>query len=117
MYSVGIDIEKTSRFAGKKKESPFLKRIFTFEELCYCFKRGHASEHLAGRFAAKESVKKALAGITKQLVDYKDIEVINDKSGVPLVSLKKDLGKGFNFSLSISHTKDIAMAIILATKK
>ena len=117
MYSIGIDIETTSRFDGRTRKSVFLNRLYTFKELCYCFEGEHASEHLAGRFAAKESVKKALATFTKRDIGYKDIEIVNDKFGMPKVSLKIFLEGKFNISVSISHTKDTAVAVAIATPK
>lgn len=115
--SVGVDIEQTARFIGKKINSPFFKRIYTSKELCYCFNKLRPSESLAGRFAAKESVKKALASFIKQPFDYKDIEIINNELGMPLIYVRNKVGNKFNFSLSISHTKNTAIAIVIATQK
>lgn len=115
--SVGVDIERTARFIGKKINSPFLKRLYTPGELNYCFNKQEPSESLAGRFAAKESVKKALAPLIKQPVDHKDIEILNNELGVPLISVENRVGDKFNFSLSISHTKNTAIAVVIATPK
>jgi holo-[acyl-carrier protein] synthase len=114
---VGVDIEQTGRFINKKINSPLLKRIYTPEELCYCFNKSRPHESLAGRFAAKESVKKALAIFVKQSVDHKEIEIKINGSGVPLIYVKNKLGNKFNFSLSISHTKNMAIAFVIATLK
>jgi holo-[acyl-carrier protein] synthase len=116
-FSVGVDIEQTARFVNKKMDSPFLKRIYTFEELCYCFKKLRPHESLAGRFAAKESVKKALSLFTEQPVDHRDIEILNNKLGVPLIYMKNKIGSKFNFSLSISHTGSTAIAVVIAEQK
>lgn len=115
--SVGVDIEQTARFNNKTVTSPFLRRIYTSEELYYCFKKPRSSESLAGRFAAKESVKKALAAFVKQPVDHKDIEILNNEFGVPLIFVRNKFGDKFNFSLSISHTKNMAIAVVIATQK
>lgn len=115
--SVGVDIEQTARFINKKINSPFFKRIYTSEELCYCFNKLRPSESLAGRFAAKESVKKALAYFIKQPVGHKDIEILNDEFGAPSIFLENKLGDKFNFSLSISHTKNTAIAVVVAVQK
>ena len=115
--SVGVDIEQTSRFVKKRINSSFLKRIYTSEELCYCFNKPRPSESLAGRFAAKESVKKALASFTQHPLDFKEIEILNNKSGMPLIYVKNKLGNKFNFSLSISHIQDLAIAVVVAIQK
>jgi|SRR3989338_1213354 len=115
--SIGVDIEQTARFIKKKINSPFLKRIYTSEELWYCFKKSRPSESLAGRFAAKESARKALAQFIERPIDYKDIEIINDGSGIPTISVKNGLKNKFNFSLSISHIKNTAIAVVVITLK
>jgi len=117
LYGLGIDMEKISRFRNKKTKSLFLKRIYTSEELYYCFNKAKPAKHLAGRFVAKESVIKAMALFTKQPISHKNIEIINDKFGIPMVSLKNKFGNKFYFSLSISHTKDMAVAAVIVTRK
>lgn len=68
--------------------------------------------HLAGRFAAKEAIAKALGtGITEQ-VGWKDIEIVNDSSGKPVVILSGCLNAKRNLSIlvSISHSREYATA-------
>lgn len=106
----GIDIETISRFK-KAPDSPFLKRIYTKNELVYCFGKKSPAGHLAGRFAAKESVIKAISALDHRPIDYNDIEIINDRRGVPEVALNDcGLADKYNFFLSISHTKYLAIA-------
>lgn len=114
---VGVDIEKTARFVDKKRNSQFLNRLYTNNELSYCFEKSHPSESLAGRFAAKESIKKALTNLVGQAIDHKEIEILNDKLGAPIVFMRNGMGNKFEFSLSISHTKDTAIAFVLAIPK
>ncbi len=114
--SVGVDMENTARFLNKKINSLFLKRIYTPKELCYCFNKPYPPESLAGRFAAKESVKKALATFTKQPIDHRDIEILNNEFDMPLIFVKQKLGNKFSFSLSISHTENMAIAFVVATQ-
>ena len=62
MY-IGIDIEDVSRFENKEidKDSKFLSRIFTQNELEYCFKNKNYAQSLSARYCAKEAVVKALS--------------------------------------------------------
>lgn len=117
MQSIGIDIEKVSRFKKGKVKSSFLQRLYTAKELHYCFSKTNPAEHLAGRFAAKESVIKALALFDKRPLDHKNIEITNDKFGLPSVSLKNHRSRKYGFLLSISHTKDVAIALVVVNSK
>ncbi|HRX91609.1 MAG TPA: holo-ACP synthase [Candidatus Izemoplasmatales bacterium] len=68
-------------------------------------------EFLAGRFAAKEALTKALssAGI---IVSYQNTTIANNEYGRPFV--KKPDWPGLNVSISISHEKDYAIAVCIA---
>ena len=58
---LGIDIVETHRFTlFKSRDDQFLLDNYSAEELAYCFSFKDPSEHLAGTFAAKEAVFKAL---------------------------------------------------------
>ena len=117
MNSIGIDIEKVSRFHVKKIKASFLKRVYTAKELRYCFNQAKPAEHLAGRFAAKEAVIKALAIFTKRPIAHRDIEIINDRFGTPSVFLKNSLANTLHISLSISHMEDAAIVAVIITIK
>ena len=84
-FSTGIDIIEIERIKHvlKKHNLRFLKRIYTDDEVKFC--RGRTPE-LAARFAAKEAVMKAL-GTGTHGVSWKDIEVLPNKRGKPLVFL------------------------------
>ena len=70
MISNGIDIEDISRFEGKTLETDlkFLSRIFTQNELNYCFSFGNPAPHLAARYCAKEATVKALSNIYNRTI-------------------------------------------------
>ena len=106
----GIDIWK----------SRFINRVFTHKELDLSRKRRLPYEYLAGRFAAKEAVLKAFGG---RGIDLKDIEILSEEeSGRPSVKLHNKAGdfkirrKISNVILSISHTKEYAVASAILTK-
>ena len=112
---IGVDIEDISRFTGKNLEndSKFLKRIYTQNELDYCFKNNNPAPHLAVRFCAKEAVYKALSNITNEQIHLIDIEVLNKENGAPYINLK-NFEQKYKIEISLSHdkTKAIAFAII-----
>ena len=125
IISCGTDIIETQRMkdAVKKWKDSFLKRIFTDKEINYSMKRKFYCEHLAARFAAKEAVLKAF-GDGFSVVNLKDVEIINDKHGRPVVTLKRameKLRKKKNITqicVSMSHTRNYAQAMaILVGKK
>ncbi len=94
----------------------FLARVFTSRELEEC---GNRDDSLAGRFAAKEAAVKALGcGIGE--VGWKDVEVIEDERGKPRLILHtaaQETAKRagwISWSVSISHTRDHAVATVTA---
>ena len=109
----GVDIENINRFKNLdiNKDNIFLKKIFTKNELNYCFSKKEPAQHLAVRFVAKEAVIKAINSLSKRKIVLKEIEIINDINGVPLVDLK-----GYNVKISLSHCKDKAIAVAILEK-
>ncbi len=105
----GIDITEVRRLkeAVEKWGDVFLTRIFTAQELENAKKRVSIYQHLAGRFAAKEAVFKALGD---EKLNWKDIEIINDKKGKPCCRILNKMGKGKKVQVSISHVKSYAVA-------
>jgi holo-[acyl-carrier protein] synthase len=103
---IGIDIVEISRLkkAVDKWGDTFLNRVFTKTELEYSMQKRFPYQHLAARFAAKESIIKAFGN---NPVTFKDIEIINDKSGKPSCRINKKKNK---IHLSIAHTDKYAIA-------
>ncbi|MDP1853828.1 MAG: holo-ACP synthase [Candidatus Omnitrophota bacterium] len=115
IIGTGIDIVEVKRLKQsiKKWGDLFLNRVFTDKEIAYAKSKRFVYEHLAGRFAAKEAVIKAAGG---GKFAFKDIEVANNQTGKPLISLAKN-NKKYKISVSISHIKDYAVASAIITKK
>jgi len=107
---IGVDIEKIKRFKKKLKDNSFLNRIFTDQELNYCFSKKYPEKHLASRFAGKEAVIKAYCSLFKKLLDFKSIEITNDISGIPKAKVCTD--DSINIEISLSHTKELAIAFV-----
>lgn len=113
----GVDLIEISRIQEvvSRHGKHYLERIYTPAELQQCGKR---SESLAGRYAAKEAVAKALgSGIGD--VSWKDIEVLGDEQNAPILTLHgaadqmaKDLGMK-TWSVSISHSQSHSIALVV----
>lgn len=108
---VGTDIEQVGRF--RKKPACFYKKIFTEKEIKYCTSKACHEQHFAARFAAKEAVIKAVSNIENLF--YNQIEIMNDKKNRPSVRILKKTKrlKNKNFSVSLSHTQDLALAFVV----
>ena len=113
--SVGVDIEEVQRFRSLLRNTRFLKRVFTDQEVAYCSARKNKAQHLAVRFAAKEAVWKAISELLRKRrssVRHREIGVRNDAFGRPGVVLPKRLASlAARISLSLSHTKSYAVAV------
>jgi holo-[acyl-carrier protein] synthase len=107
-----IEIERIQQVLDRHKER-FIERILTPNEQSEYRKRAHPITYLAGRFAAKEAVAKALGcGIGKEL-SWQEIEILSDNLGKPQVFLSKE---NIHFFVSISHTRFYASAVVIATR-
>lgn len=106
-FSVGIDIEKTSRFKAPKVKRSFLKFIFSDKEIAICQKYKASHEAFAGKFCAKEAVVKAL----RENIDFRTIEVLNSKTGEPEIYISGK--KRSDIKCSVSHTDDTAIALVV----
>ncbi len=119
--SIGIDIvsiERMENIINSQKGDRFIHRIFTIPEISYCQNRANSSHHFAGRFAAKEAVKKAILsrGKNKNLW-FKKIEIQSRHDGAPIVRLPKPYQSNYHCDCSISHDGDNAVAFALMQKK
>ena len=114
----GVDLIEISRIEEvmSRHGKHYLERIYTPSELELCGKR---VESLAGRFAAKEAVAKALGcGIGD--VEWKEIEILGDEQHAPVLHLhgkaaqKADELGLMSWSLSLSHSQSHAVAFVVA---
>ncbi|HXU24215.1 MAG TPA: holo-ACP synthase [Tepidiformaceae bacterium] len=119
-FAVGIDIIEIDRVEDviRRHGDRFLGRIFTPDEIAHC--RGRVPE-LAARFAAKEAVMKAL-GTGVRGVGWKDIEVLPNRRGKPLIFL---YGRGAaraeqielrGLEISLTHSKAFAIASVVGER-
>jgi len=116
--SIGVDIIEIDRIEEACCRRRFLVRFFTEREISSIQPGPHFFAHIAGKFAAKEAVAKALG--TGFRFRWHDIEVLNDESGRPRVYLSGKalaLSKTMNINevlVSISHSRDYAVAFAIA---
>ncbi len=105
---VGIDIEQTKRFENilKRFSIKTLLRFFSQQELDYCFSKKYPHIHLCGIFCAKEAFYKA----TNMKIPFNKINILHNENGAPEIYI--DNAK-FNANISISHTDDYAVAVVI----
>lgn len=117
---VGIDLIEVERLAFKiGKESGFRELVFTREEIQYCESKANKYEHYAARFAAKEAFLKAMGTGWANGTAFNEIGISNDETGKPKLVLTgntliffESLGYR-NISVSLSHLKSMASAIVI----
>jgi len=114
---VGTDIVEVSRIGAMCDEhgDKFFRHVFTDSEVAWCEERAAPPMHLAGRFAAKEAVKKALLAFGEKAIPLNCIEILRENNGAPKVSLRMKLGRAYDCQISISHTDSLATAVAIVT--
>lgn len=117
--ATGVDIEENSRFENKLEDKKFLQRIFTQDELEYCFSKAKPHQGLTVRFCAKEATIKALCAFCGERVsiDLNKIEVVK-KDVLPFIEVHDTRYQNIDFSVSLSHCETYSVAHVLCfTKK
>ena len=126
ILGIGVDIIDNKRIIKSIKNDKFKKRIYSQKELDLSTLTINKTSFFSKRFAAKEAFAKALGTGFRNNLNFKDIEVINDKFGKPYYSknkkIKKMIQKNFkvkNFDcfLSISDEKDYSAAFTIIQTK
>ncbi len=119
IYGIGTDIVRVERIRDVvvRWGDRFLRKVFTEDEISYCFKKRNPFPSLSVRFAAKEAMIKALGA--RSSLDFRDIETINDENGRPEIRVKGRLEKVFmnhalrKAHLSLSHEKEYGVALVV----
>ena len=118
----GIDLVDCPRIEAmvERHGERFIERVFTAAEQAYAEANKNGIEKLAGRFAAKEAVLKLMGTGWRGKIAWTDVEVINNSSGQPEVTLSGEVEKiagklGIkHISVSITHTANFAIASAVA---
>lgn len=116
IVGIGTDLIEITRIGKACEKQAFLSRIYTEEE---CRLAGGNISRLAGNFAVKEAVSKALGTGFRTFMPV-DIEVVRDELGKPYVNLyggakerAKEVGAE-RIHVSITNTKEYAQAFAVA---
>ena len=126
ILGIGIDIIKNQRVRSLIKNKIFINRTFGKNEIKYSNKISNKVSYFAKRFAAKEAFAKALGTGFRKNLNFKDVEVLNDKLGKPFYSKSKKINsiiykqlkiKKYNLFLSISDEKDYSVAFTILLKQ
>ena len=116
---IGTDIVEIDRIreAVNKWGEKFLKRIFSRQEIDYCFFKRDPFPHLSARFAAKEATIKAMSGLIPHIF-ISDVEVSNEPSGRPYIVLNEGLTSALSSNvvlhLTMTHERSHASATVIA---
>ena len=122
LVGVGVDIIQNKRIKNSLKNLKFKKRIYSAKELAQSSLSKNKVGFFSKRFAAKEAFAKALGTGFRDNLNFKDIEIINDKKGKPYYlkskKISKIIHKNFNIKkyncfLSISDEKDYSTAFTI----
>jgi holo-[acyl-carrier protein] synthase len=122
IVGIGTDIVRISRVRRLAERFPrrIRGKIYTPDELSFCLSRTDAAPSLAGRFAAKDAVLKALGTGWGRGARFIDIEIISTADGAPVIHLRGKTAeiaenRGITgWHVSISHDGDMALAVAVA---
>lgn len=125
IIGIGTDITECLRIARmiERHGELFINRVYTTEEIKYCQSRKQATQHYAGRWAAKEAILKAIGTGWRRGISWRDMEVRNEPGGKPVVAVRggvKDVVEQLGIreiQVSISHCRTHATATAIAIGK
>jgi len=122
ILGIGIDIIENKRIKSLIKNKVFLKRTFSRNEIEFSKKLINKTNFFAKRFAAKESLVKALGTGFRDNINFKDIEILNNNLGKPYYIKSKKINSiikkkfkinRYNLFLSISDEKNYSTAFTI----
>jgi holo-[acyl-carrier protein] synthase len=126
ILGIGVDVIQNKRIKGLVNKKNFLKRTFGKNELRISKKTTNKTNYFAKRFAAKEAFAKSIGTGFRNNLNFKDIEILNDKIGKPYYSKSKKINsiintkfkiKKYNLFLSITDEKDYSVAFAILQGK
>jgi holo-[acyl-carrier protein] synthase len=125
IVGIGLDLVKIVRIRTMtdRWQERFLHRLYTDAERRYCFSLASPYPSLAGRFAVKEAILKALGTGWTGGVRWVDIQVLNDPSGKPVATVQGRTGALMReagvtgIHVSLSHDAEYAIAEAILTRE
>jgi holo-[acyl-carrier protein] synthase len=112
---IGIDIIELKRIEHMIQQQPrFVQRILTHteKEKWQTLSEKRQVEYLAGRFAAKEALAKALGTGIGTMFGWQDVSILPDELGAPKINWENK-NPTFKTHLSISHSTSYAVAQVI----
>lgn len=120
IIGIGTDVVQIDRIENiyNKYKDAFLEKNFHPQECEYFFtlKKSSAISYLAKRFAGKEAIAKAFGKGVGDNLAFKNIAILNNKSGAPYVEIFSDTAKTFTdkkIHISLSDDYPIAVAFVV----
>ena len=122
ILGIGVDVIKNKRIEKLIGKKDFIKRTFGKNEVKFAKKKFDKINYFAKRFAAKEAFVKSLGTGFRNNLNFKDIEILNDRIGKPYYSKSKKIDnliskkfniKNYDLFLSISDEKDYSVAFTI----
>ena len=126
ILGIGVDLIENKRISNLINNKSFIKRTFGKREVNLAKKFSNKINYFAKRFAAKEAFAKSLGTGFRNDLNFKDIEILNDKIGKPYFFKSKKINqiinkkfkiKKFDLFLSITDEKDYSVAFTILQKK
>ena len=122
VLGLGTDLIEIARIEKSLERfgDHFAYRVYTAGEIAYCQARKTAAESFAARFAAKEAGAKALGTGISRGVGWREFEVYRERGRAPQLLLHgraQEIATALGIvrlSLSLTHTRELAMAVVIA---
>ena len=122
ILGISVDVIQNKRIRNLTSNKSFIKRTFGKKEIVLLKKNLNKTNFMAKRFAAKEAFAKTIGTGFRYNLNFKDIEILNDKIGKPFFYKSKKINeiinkrfkiKKYNLFLSISDEKDYSVAFTI----
>ena len=126
ILGIGVDIIQNKRLKNLIFNKTFLSRTFSKNEIKISKNISSKTNYFSKRFAAKEAFAKSIGTGFRDNLNFKDIEILNDKKGKPFYFKSKKIDtiikkkfkiKNYNLFLSISDEKDYSIAFTIIQTK
>ena len=114
LVGIGVDIVDNSRVKKLIRNKAFISRVYSTKEINQSKKIKNKTNYFSKRFAAKESLSKAIGLGFRKGINFKDISVLNDKYGKPFYELNNNVKK---YIYSKFKIKRIKISLSLADEK
>ncbi len=126
LLGIGVDVVQNKRIKKLLKNKNFINRTFGKNEIKISKKNSDKTNYFAKRFSAKEALVKAIGTGFRNNLNFKDIEILNDKLGKPYYIKSNKINKivksrfnikKFDLFLSISDERDYSVAFTILQVK